>query len=434
MRPTAATNRRLIVAPAIGVLLALSAAAPALAPAPAPAAASRAALPELWGVKPHGRKAPGAAALRSLRASGFNALVRDPGRRPSRALRRRAHAARMLVLTPRPGVATGSVRRGRRACRGVARCVLRVPSLRSGRRLARGLAADLVVVRFGGPGAVARARLPRAGRVLALTRLDVRRPLAAAAWRRAIDRAHASRVLDLAVAPTARGPAADQALAAFAALLAPTLGARGGAPPAAPPVSPTPPPSVFVATAGSDGNPCSAAAPCASFDRAYRVAKPGEGIQIAGGVYPTQTVRVDPSKVDAPADVVFFPAPGQVVTLDGDLVMYGSHAIFRGSPSPFNLKLRMILSEAVEGAQTSNNVRFEHIDGAAFSISANRNITVLGGDWGPNVLCAPGAAEENKIGPERQHRRPGPARHRARRALTSTTRTRPISPSATRAA
>jgi hypothetical protein len=130
------------------------------------------------------------------------------------------------------------------------------------------------------------------------------------------------------------------------------------------------------------------------------VADPGEGIQIAGGTYPAQRIRVDQSKVAASADVVFFPAPGQTVAIDGNLEMLGSHAIFRGSANPSNFKLRVLSSEAVAGATTSNHVTFENLDGAAFSIGPNRNITISGGDWGPNVICRDPGAEENKIGPD----------------------------------
>jgi hypothetical protein len=154
--------------------------------------------------------------------------------------------------------------------------------------------------------------------------------------------------------------------------------------------------TVFVATGGADANPCTRALPCRTFDRAYRVARPGQVIEIAAGSYPSQTIRVDRTKVSATRNVVFRPATGGTVQINGDLVMYGSHAVFRGSRSPYNFKLRYVRSEAVSGPTTSRHVSFVNLDGAGFLIGPNAYITIQGGDWGPNTC----AGEENKIGPD----------------------------------
>jgi hypothetical protein len=147
--------------------------------------------------------------------------------------------------------------------------------------------------------------------------------------------------------------------------------------------------TIRVAPDGSDANPCTRAAPCASFDRAYRLAAPGQTILIGRGTYPAQTIRVDPSKVDAPADVVFRPAPGATVDVAGNLVMYGSHAVFAGSPKHDDFKLRKLVNEGTAGPTTSNHVTFENLDGESFGIGPNRDITIRGGDWGPSVACFP---------------------------------------------
>ena len=57
------------------------------------------------------------------------------------------------------------------------------------------------------------------------------------------------------------------------------------------PPPPSPPPSggaasVFVSSSGSDANACSQAAPCKTFDRAYRVAACGATVSVAGGTLP----------------------------------------------------------------------------------------------------------------------------------------------------
>jgi hypothetical protein len=139
--------------------------------------------------------------------------------------------------------------------------------------------------------------------------------------------------------------------------------------------------TVFVSPTGMDAGACTQIAPCASFDFAYHVAAPGATIQLAGGTYPSQTVKVDLTKLDVPSDVVFQPAPGATVQLDGDLVMYGSHAIFR------NLHLRKLVSAASVGALTSHAVVFENLDGETFNIGPNYGITIKGGDWGPSLAC-----------------------------------------------
>jgi hypothetical protein len=139
--------------------------------------------------------------------------------------------------------------------------------------------------------------------------------------------------------------------------------------------------TVYVAANGLDGGVCTKSAPCGSFDYAYHVATPGATIEIAGGTYPEQTVNVDLTKLDATSDVVFQPAAGATVQIDGDLTMYGSHAVFR------NLKLQKLVSQASAGALTSHDVVFENLDGETFNIGPNYRITIKGGDWGPSLAC-----------------------------------------------
>jgi hypothetical protein len=119
-------------------------------------------------------------------------------------------------------------------------------------------------------------------------------------------------------------------------------------------------------------------------------------IEIAGGTYPSQTIRVDRTKVAATRNVVFRPASGGTVQIAGDLVMYGSHAVFRGSRNPYNFKLRYLRSEAISGPNTSRRVTFVDLDGAGFLVGPNAYITIRGGDWGPNSC----SGEENKVGPD----------------------------------
>lgn len=139
--------------------------------------------------------------------------------------------------------------------------------------------------------------------------------------------------------------------------------------------------TVYVAPNGMDAGVCTKVAPCASFDYAYHVAAPGATIELAGGTYPPQTVNLDVTKLDAAADVVFQPASGASVQIDGDLWMYGSHAIFR------DIKLHKLVSQALPGALTSHDVVFANLDGETFNIGPNHDIAIVGGDWGPSLAC-----------------------------------------------
>jgi hypothetical protein len=100
-------------------------------------------------------------------------------------------------------------------------------------------------------------------------------------------------------------------------------------PPAPPPPSSPPPPppaaQLFLAPGGSDADPCTQAAPCRSFDRAYDLAGPGQVVELAGGAYPSQQVTGTKA---APA-VVFRPAPGARVEPAG-LSVHADQVEFHG--------------------------------------------------------------------------------------------------------
>jgi hypothetical protein len=138
---------------------------------------------------------------------------------------------------------------------------------------------------------------------------------------------------------------------------------------------------LHVAPDGSDAGACLEAAPCATFDRAYRLATAGQRVAVAAGTYPTQVVRVDPTKLDAAANVVIAPADGARVSIAGDLIVYGSHVTFR------DLKLRKLVNQGTAGAATSHDVVFDNLDGETFNIGPNYRITIQGGDWGPSLAC-----------------------------------------------
>jgi hypothetical protein len=139
-------------------------------------------------------------------------------------------------------------------------------------------------------------------------------------------------------------------------------------PPSGPPSGPPPPPgaSLMVAPNGSDKNSCAAAAPCATFDRAYHQASPGTAVLVAAGSYPQQAITVDARKTGAAADVVFQPAAG-AVRVSG-VSIAGSHVELR------NMQTKWAVQSGANGVTLRNVVA----DGAV-SISGASNVSVLGG-------------------------------------------------------
>jgi len=72
--------------------------------------------------------------------------------------------------------------------------------------------------------------------------------------------------------------------------------------------------AVYLSPAGNDVAPCLAGSPCRTFDRAYRVAAPGDEVVLAAGSYGDVDLANLPGKASA-AKVVFHPAQGATVKL-----------------------------------------------------------------------------------------------------------------------
>lgn len=149
--------------------------------------------------------------------------------------------------------------------------------------------------------------------------------------------------------------------------------------PTAPPVSPDVPASRFVSPGGSDSGTCTAAEPCRTFNRAYRVAQPGQVVDVAGGSYPTQRIEYDPSKSSA-ADVYFRPAAGQFVRVEGDIDVYASHVTVMAMQA-------LDTDVPYDGPADVSDVTLWGIDGRNFTIDSGKEVNVIGGDYGPASSC-----------------------------------------------
>jgi chitodextrinase len=133
--------------------------------------------------------------------------------------------------------------------------------------------------------------------------------------------------------------------------------------------------SIFVAVDGSDSNPCTAAAPCASFGRAYRVADPGDVVEIAAGTYGGQWLDDDDSKASGPR-VIFLPADGAVVKLTGQLDVQADHAEFR------NLTIH---GDDARTYPSTDDVTFVNMRVAAYYVVGSSSVSILGGEVGPQL-------------------------------------------------
>jgi hypothetical protein len=135
-------------------------------------------------------------------------------------------------------------------------------------------------------------------------------------------------------------------------------------------------PSLFVAADGSAGGDCTREAPCRSLARAYRLADPGELVEVRAGRYPEQILSYDPRKRDS-EDVTFVPADGARPRID--FVRFGRWR------TDFGARHVTMRGLTVGGflTQRTEDLTFEDvtIDGG-FWIQGARDVTIRGGSVG----------------------------------------------------
>jgi chitodextrinase len=140
---------------------------------------------------------------------------------------------------------------------------------------------------------------------------------------------------------------------------------------------------VYLSPTGSDGSPCTASAPCKSFDRAYQKAQLGDVVQLAGGTYPNQLLHAANAKAPetALADLVMFrPAPGAAVKV-GNLDIRVPHIEFRDMEiAKFKARYYVLDPDLyASGDLTFRNVKTHH-----FSLNSVQHVRVVNVDVGPN--------------------------------------------------
>jgi hypothetical protein len=142
---------------------------------------------------------------------------------------------------------------------------------------------------------------------------------------------------------------------------------------------------------GSDSGSCTRAAPCRSLGRAYRVAQPGQVVELAAGTYPGQTIAFDQAKQDVSANVVFRPAAGARVAISGELRIAARH-----------LELQNMTVEdwyagvndaGLPESRQAGHLIFRDLATQGFYISGASNVSVIGGSLGPVEDAGAGAAQ-----------------------------------------
>lgn len=148
---------------------------------------------------------------------------------------------------------------------------------------------------------------------------------------------------------------------------------------------------MFVSTDGSDAGcvryatrPASPKA-CSSFERAYRLAKPGDTVAIEAGTYGDQEIDADPAKRGSTAVVTFRPATsGAHVTVNGYLRLGLDPFQEPGHPGPSYVTIRdiAVLTRA-EAYTPAQHVVWDRITGGAFYIRGVEHMRIERSSWGP---------------------------------------------------
>jgi hypothetical protein len=158
-------------------------------------------------------------------------------------------------------------------------------------------------------------------------------------------------------------------------------------------VAAAPKAALFLAPQGSDSAPCTSAAPCRSLAAAYRLAQPGQVVELRGGSYPAQMLE---SAGKSGAPVVFRAAPGAHPTLTS-LIDHASHVTFSG--------LTMGLFWKVENG--ADGVTLRNVTTKVFTIRSASNVSVIGGSVGPWDSNKLAPIEDSQVG-EWEKSRPQP--------------------------
>jgi chitodextrinase len=142
--------------------------------------------------------------------------------------------------------------------------------------------------------------------------------------------------------------------------------------------------SFYVALGGSDSGPCTAAQPCATFNRAVTLASPGQVVQVAAGSYAAQSI----SAVKAgPAAVIVQPTTGATVSV-ASLDLSGAYVEVR------SMTVTSGIGWSVEPSARYATLRDIH---SPRGWVVGNYVTIVGGEIGPVDSCLTGTEDGLQI-------------------------------------
>jgi hypothetical protein len=154
--------------------------------------------------------------------------------------------------------------------------------------------------------------------------------------------------------------------------------------------TPTSAGNIRISPSGNDAT-CArgdASRPCASFNRAYQVAQPGDLVSVDSGSYPAQRIAYDATKSSDP--VTFAPSDGASVFLDR--LDIGQPQLDIRAPQHIVVSdMNIDYTEVWDGAE---DIALKNLQGRSFDVlygggsSPPSNVRILGGDFGSCEMIA----------------------------------------------
>jgi hypothetical protein len=144
---------------------------------------------------------------------------------------------------------------------------------------------------------------------------------------------------------------------------------------------------VLVSTTGND-SACvrgDSSKPCLTFERAYKLARPGDVVEIAAGSYPTQLISHDPSKDRSTRRVVFRPAPGAVVVVSGKLDIGRRVSRTDYVYGPRHVEFQDMRLNYIHTSFGAEDVVFHGVESYRVVISCGKDISYIGGEIGGDL-------------------------------------------------
>ncbi len=152
--------------------------------------------------------------------------------------------------------------------------------------------------------------------------------------------------------------------------------------------------SVWLSPAGNDAT-CARAdssKPCATFDRAYHLARPGDTVSVAAGTYAADDpqsglteIRWDESKRSAGSDVSFAcQGNGDVSFSSPGFLIRAAHLRLQGSCFRFHV---VYLSWSGDTVRNASYLTLDSVHMESFASAGSEHATISNSEIGPNVNC-----------------------------------------------